>query len=198
MTDVREQRADARRNAAAILDAALVCLVRDPEANINDIARQARVGRVTVYGHFGSRAELVRSVFARTIEDFGRTLDTVELAGDPRAALARLVASCWPVVSRFRPLLRAARRIPGARTAHRETMDRIADFVRSGRIAGAFRSDLPLAWLVATFDTVVHGAADEVAAGRLASGDAARLITATVLAAYTPPGIPVPVVDQAL
>ena len=34
----REKRADARRNVEAILEAALACLIRDPEANIGDIA----------------------------------------------------------------------------------------------------------------------------------------------------------------
>ena len=51
-TAPRAQRADARRNIAAILDAATDCLARDPEMSIADIAAAAGVGRITLYGHF--------------------------------------------------------------------------------------------------------------------------------------------------
>jgi AcrR family transcriptional regulator len=67
-TPARGRRADARRNINAILDAALTCLSRDPDVSIGEIAKTAGVGRVTLYGHFASRTELVDAVFARTIE----------------------------------------------------------------------------------------------------------------------------------
>jgi hypothetical protein len=40
--------------------------------------------------------------------------------------------------------------------------------------------------------SVMHGAADEINAGRLTPDKAAEYITATVLAAFTPPGERVP------
>lgn len=55
----RPQRADARRNTASILDAAVLCLTRNPDASVAEIAKAASVGRVTLYGHFKTRAELV-------------------------------------------------------------------------------------------------------------------------------------------
>jgi len=64
----RTQRADARRNVAAILDAATDCLARDPDTSIARIAAAAGVGRITLYGHFSTRAELVDAVLALTIE----------------------------------------------------------------------------------------------------------------------------------
>ena len=67
-TAPRAQRADARRNVAAILDAATDCLARDPETSVADIAAAAGVGRITLYGHFKTRAELVDAVLARTIQ----------------------------------------------------------------------------------------------------------------------------------
>jgi hypothetical protein len=41
--------------------------------------------------------------------------------------------------------------------------------------------------------SLMHAAADDCTAGRLDPGDAARILTATLLAAFTPPGTSVPV-----
>src|SRR4051794_17223520 len=85
------KRADARRNIAAILDAATDCLARDPDSSINDIAQAAGVGRVTLYGHFESRAALVSQVVQRAIAQSEESLGAVDLTGDPREALGRLL-----------------------------------------------------------------------------------------------------------
>jgi AcrR family transcriptional regulator len=191
----RRQRADARRNVAAILDAALACLARDPDASVGDIAKAAGVGRVTLYGHFPTRADLIDAVFARTVAEADEALKTVDLTGDPRAALARLVASSWQIVNRHRALLRAAQRTVGQdriRAHHEAPLRRVEALIRRGRREGAFRTDQPTSWLVATFFNVLHGAADEISAGRLGERAAGRSIVATLLAAFTAPGRRVP------
>jgi TetR/AcrR family transcriptional repressor of mexCD-oprJ operon len=193
--DVQDMRADARRSIAAILDAATACLIRDPQASTSAIARAAGVGRVTLYGHFPSRAELVDAVFARTIREADVALDAVGLSGDARAALARLVASSWRIVSTHRAVLLAAEQeLPAERirSHHDRPMARVRALVERGQRDGVFRADLPAEWLVAVFYTVLHGAAGEIEAGRLAVDDAADAITATLLAAYTQPGDAVP------
>src|SRR5690348_8100542 len=94
----KAQRADARRNIAAILDAATDCLARDPEVSIADIAVAAGVGRITLYGHFRTRADLIDAVMVRTVERADAILDATDTSGDPADALARLVASSWRIV----------------------------------------------------------------------------------------------------
>jgi TetR/AcrR family transcriptional repressor of mexCD-oprJ operon len=193
----REKRADARRNITAILDAALACLAQDPDASIAEIAKRAGVGRITLYGHFSTRSELIDAVFTRTIEESDHALDAVDLSGDARQALTRLIESSWQIIHRYRMLLHAAQRsLPPERlrATHDKPMRRLHNLIRRGQDEGAFRTDLSAGWLVATFYNIVHGAADEITAGRLADTDAARSITATLLAAYTPPGAPVPAV----
>jgi AcrR family transcriptional regulator len=74
-------RADARRNREKVLKAARACLARDGlEAQMEEIARRAKVGVGTVYRHFPTKDDLV---FALAGERFDRL---AELA---RAALAR-------------------------------------------------------------------------------------------------------------
>lgn len=187
----RPQRADARRNVAAILDAALECLAQDPQASITDIAKAAGVGRVTLYGHFSSRAALVDAAFGRAVRQASATLEAVDLGGDPRDALTRLIASSWQVIDRHQALLGAAEaELPPdrIRAYHNEPMGRVHALVAAGQDRGAFRGDLPADWLVAVFYAVMHGAAAEIRAGRLGSADAVGVITATLLAAYAPAG----------
>jgi AcrR family transcriptional regulator len=186
----RGKRADARRNITAILDAAATCLSQDPDVSIGEIAKAAGVGRVTLYGHFASRAELVDAVFARTLEQADRALEAVDTTGDPSHALTGLVASSWRIIARFRALLVAAEReLPAERIRahHDQTLRHIRKLVAQGQNDGVFRDDLPASWLVAVFYSTLHTAADEITAGRLRDHDAPQTITATLLSAYTAP-----------
>jgi len=189
-TGPRAQRADARRNVAAILDAATDCLARDPEVSIADIAAAAGVGRITLYGHFKNRAELIDAVMGRSIEHADAILGTVDPAGDPREQLARLAAASWQIVHQFRNILLAAHRelpVERIRGIHDPVLRRVQDLIECGQRTGAFRTDLPMQWLTTTTFSLMHAAAEDAAAGRLDPGDAPRLITATLLGAFTPP-----------
>jgi TetR/AcrR family transcriptional repressor of mexCD-oprJ operon len=197
-TTARIKRADARRNIAAILDAAQECLVADPDASIAEIAQRAGVGRVTLYGHFASRAELVDAVFTRAVEAGHQALNGIDLRGDPHRALARLIAASWQLIHQFRALLQAAENCLPAeriRSAHASPMQRVQALIKRGRREGAFRTDLPVAWMVALYHSAVHGAADEVNAGRLKSADVAALITTSLFGAFTTPGQVVPTLE---
>src|SRR5437879_5508865 len=155
MAAPRAQRADARRNIAAILDAATDCLARDPDMSIAGIAAAAGVGRITLYGHFKTRADLVDAVLVRTVQRADAILDATDTSGDPAGALGRLVASSWQLVHQFRNILLAAQRELPA-----ERIRRVHDppsrpgrcrgpTRRSGRPGGTPRRrwrDLPSGW----------------------------------------------------
>lgn len=183
------KRADAQRSIAAILTAAVECLGRNPEASVSEIAKTAGVGRMTLYGHFPNRTDLVDAAFARAIEDGHAALEAVDLDGDPRQALSRLIDSSWHLVDRSRSLLLAAQGVlpPGRiRALHAGPMQRVERLVQRGQAEGFFRTDLPVSWLVATMHGVMHTAADEINADRLDTAEAAPFITATLLAAFAP------------
>ncbi|MEU9671024.1 TetR/AcrR family transcriptional regulator [Streptomyces bobili] len=189
------KRADALRSIEAIEQAAVECLGRNPEASMSEIARAAGVGRVTLYAHFTSRAEVVDAAMSRAIDRGNEALDAVDLTGDPLNALARYVRAGWHLVDQARALLVAAQKELSAgriRELHAGPAARVETLVARGRAEGAFRTDLPITWLVNVLHTVMHSAAEEIRAGRLTSDRAADHITATVLAAFTPPGQPVP------
>ena len=191
-TETRRRRADAERNIAAILDAALTCLTRDADASIADIAHAAGVGRMTLYGHFSTRAELVDAVLARTVTNAEALLAEVELEGVPAdEALDQLVRSTWRILAQFHSLHAAAQRELGAeriRQRHDHVLGRVLRLIERGQREGAFRAEVPAQWLVAVFHGIVHTAAEEVNAGRLDPADAGELLATTLLAAFCPPG----------
>ena len=187
----RGSRADAQRNVGAILDAARECLSVDPTASMQEVARAAGVGRVTLYSHFGSRAELLDAVFTRVMADADRALADVDLTGDERDALARLVRSSWRLVEQSRLLLFAAQlELPADRIReyHDRPLGRVEALIKRGRRSGAFRTDLPVSWMASVFYSVIHGAAEEINAGRLTAERAPKVIIATLLPAFAPTG----------
>jgi TetR/AcrR family transcriptional regulator, mexCD-oprJ operon repressor len=184
-------RADARRNIARILDAAVDVLGENPTASVGAIAEAAGVGRVTLYGHFASREVLLEAAMQHAIDRGEEQLSQVDLSGDPRAALERLIHSSWQLVVHSQSLLIAAQDSLSPErilALHDKPARRVSELVRRGQDDGVFRSDLPLTWLVGVLHNVMHGAANEINAGRLTARDAPRVISATILAAYTPPG----------
>jgi len=187
----RAQRADARRNVEAIVSAATACLTADPNSSIADIAASAGVGRMTLYGHFKTRSELIDAVLQQTLDESNELLKAIDTSGEPQEAMTRLIDASWQLVHRFGNVLAAAQEeLPPERVhgAHDRVLRRIQTLVERGQRAGTFRNDLPKNWLVSLGVRLMHSAAEDVAAGRLKAADAPTVITRTLFAALTPVG----------
>ncbi|MEV5691784.1 TetR/AcrR family transcriptional regulator [Micromonospora globbae] len=185
------RRADAQQNVAKILDAAVACLSRDAGASVSEIAKAAGVGRVTLYGHFPSREALVEAALTRALAEGEAVLEALDLTGDPHEALKTLITSSWLLVAQWTAVLEAAQEaLPSGKVQelHAKPAQRVDALIRRGQAEGAFRTDLPAEWLTSVLHHVIHGAAIDVAKGRLDRADAARFIAETILAAYTGPG----------
>jgi AcrR family transcriptional regulator len=199
MTDVRRdaaeirttsaaprRRADAERNAEAILDAAARCLSADPHVSMGRIAAEAGVTRVTLYAHVDSREALVEAVLGRALEETVAVLDGLDLdRGSAVEALSRLIASGWEQLDRFHHVFVAAHEAVHSvrvRAQHSGVIDRIDALVRRGLDAGEFRSPLPPSWLVSSLYELNHLAAREVAEARIDRDEAAGLLTTSALA----------------
>ncbi|RFU40921.1 TetR/AcrR family transcriptional regulator [Actinomadura logoneensis] len=177
------RRADAERNIARIVAAARAELSSDPNATVDDIARAAGVGRMTLYGHFRTRPELVEAALTEALEAGAAVLSAVDLAGDARAAMERLLTSSWALVAESSALLVAAEAVLPAeriRRLHDAPAARMADLVRRGQEQGVFRTDMSAAWLVDVAHFILHGAAGQVRTGRLDADDAAGLVTRSI------------------
>jgi AcrR family transcriptional regulator len=185
------RRADAERNIAAILDAALVCFAEDPGATMTQIARAAGVGRVTLYAHFPSRQQLLTAALDRGVAEATAALDASALEGLPAdEAVGMMVRSSWHILDRHRMLFEAAAASLDHRQMRRHhdpVIARLDELVARGQAEGTVRSDVPRSWLVAVVFGTLHTAAAEVNARRLRETDAAETVEATLRSALAPP-----------
>lgn len=185
------RRADAERNHAAIVEAALALFAVRPAATMAEVATAAGVGRVTLYAHFPSRNALLEAVVDRAIaETVAQPLDEAPADAPAGAGIGALVRSSWRALDRFGRLSAMVQRELGPeqlRARHGPVLDEVEQLVARGQADGSLRGDLPTGWLVTTVYSLIHAAADEVDAGRLAPDEAADVLEATLVAALAPP-----------
>ncbi|MBC6445972.1 helix-turn-helix transcriptional regulator [Actinokineospora sp. HBU206404] len=173
------------------MDAAVRCFAEQTQVSMTDIAREAGVGRVTLYGHFPSRERLIEAALERALDDARCVLAAADPDSGPAdEALRRLLRSSWSVLDRYRRLFDSAQRELGStkmREQHDPAMAMVAALIDRGRREGTFRTDLPVDWLVTTVYTLLHAAAEDVNNGRQSAGDVTGLLEATLLQALAPP-----------
>jgi AcrR family transcriptional regulator len=129
-----------------ILDVALVVLGENPDAGMGDVATAAGVVRRTVYGHFPSRLDLIRTLTERAVTEMTAVL-TEANAADAGADVrwVEFVARVWPVAHRYRVLL-ALRRGEFGEAIHGllGPVDQLlADLVQRGQDSDVFAKHLP-------------------------------------------------------
>jgi AcrR family transcriptional regulator len=189
----RRRRADAERNRATVLDAAIRLLGRRPSASTEEIAAEAGVARQTVYAHFASREALIDAVVDRVTAEVLAALDAVDVDSDAAVtALGRWLDACWALLERYPLLLNAT--IPPTTAAqdrgrHLPIAERLSVLLRRGQREGDLDDGLPVDWLVAAIIGLGHAAGQEVAAGRMASGAAGDAFRDSVLRLCRRPGL---------
>ena len=146
-----------------ILDVALDVLGQNPDAGMGEIASAAGVVRRTVYGHFPSRTDLVRSLTQRAAGEIAAVLTEVDAShGTVDAVWADFIARLWPLTSRYRVLLSLRRGEYGAEI-HSLLVPidaTLAELVQRGQDDGVFARHLPADLLSQVAFSTVFAIAD--------------------------------------
>jgi len=185
----KRRRADADRSVAAILDAALEALASDPDSSMSEIARRAGVVRATIYVHFPTRETLLDAVMEYAVGQVAEaTREAEPERGEPVEALARVLRATWRQLAQFHGLLALNTARLSAEELHRRhlpVLDQLEPLIERGQKQGAFRSDLPVSWLLGVTRSIVHTASHEIRAGRLADSQAEDVMISTILGAIS-------------
>jgi AcrR family transcriptional regulator len=185
----RRRRADARRSAAAILDAAVDLLGRTPDAGMEEVAAAAGVARQTVYAHFPSRQALLDAILTHVTGEVATALGTIDLRTEPApVALRRWIDAAWDLLERLPILLGplvGPSGDPGEEVRrHAPITDGLLALVRRGQRAGEFDRRPRPRWLVAVTIAIGHAAAAEVVAGRMTTAEGRSAFATAVLRVY--------------
>ena len=152
-----------------ILDVALEVLGKNPDAGMGDIAAAAGVVRRTVYLHFPSRLDLIRTLTERAVAEMTAILADVNASGaEADAAWAGFIARVWPVAHRYRVLL-ALRRGEYGEAIHGllgPVDELLADLVKRGQDSDVFAQHLPAGIL----SQIAYGAVFAIADNDLPNG----------------------------
>jgi AcrR family transcriptional regulator len=153
-----------------ILDVALDVLGDNPDAGMGEIASAAGVVRRTVYGHFPSRLDLIRTLTERAVTEMTAVLTEVTASAvEADAAWVEFIARLWPVAHRYRVLL-ALRRGEYGEAIHGllgPVDELLAGLVKRGQDGDVFAQHLPAGIL----SQVAYGAVFAIADSDLSNGN---------------------------
>jgi AcrR family transcriptional regulator len=148
-SEVRAQRADARRNVERLIAAAREAFAAEgANAPLDDIARAAGVGSGTLYRHFPTRLALVEAVYRDSVERLCADGERLAAAELPAKALIDWLRGFVMVVSEKRGLAAALSDEGRASAMFAECHGMInatgATLLDRAKNAGAVRPEVPL------------------------------------------------------
>jgi AcrR family transcriptional regulator len=176
----RSARADARRNARRLLDAAAELLAADPLVSLERVATHAHVSRTTLYHHFPSREALLDALTDRSVGEVCAALESARPTEGPAAeAMHRTLIAAWQVVGRYRGLVLINPRRLGRNELRRRlepALEPVRSLIVRGQRSGAFDPKLPPDWLLGLLTDMIHAASSQVSAGTMDSTTAERTL----------------------
>ena len=165
---VPRKRADARRNEAALLDAAAAAFVESGvNVPVRDIAARAGVGLGTIYRHFPTRADLIVAVYRHQVEACAEAGPVLLADRDqPYAALASWIGMFVDFLVTKHGLAEVLRSDAAAfQTLHAYFIDRLVpvarQLVEAAAAAGEIRSDLDASELLRGVGNLCAGAGSD-------------------------------------
>lgn len=175
-TAPRRQRADARQNVGALLEAAKAVFAEaGVDAPVRAIAERAGVGVGTLYRHFPLRSDLISAVFRREIDECVAAADELQAACPPGEALDRWVWRYTQFVAAKQGLAAALHSGDPAYEPLRDYFDThlaptLERLLAAATRSGDVRRDVDASELLGAVATLCHGAGAERMVALLLAG----------------------------
>ncbi|MGK5741072.1 TetR/AcrR family transcriptional regulator [Micromonospora sp. URMC 103] len=162
MSSERPLRADAQRNRRRILEAAdEVFAEHGPQGTTEEVARRAGVAIGTVFRHFPTKAELLRALMKRLLQQVTDDADALVAQGDPRTALLEFFTRLVERTTANRSVvgLLAAEGIEVPLTGALGSLTGVVqELLRRGQRAGGIRPDIRVDEVMALLVSACQGA----------------------------------------
>src|SRR5581483_4471365 len=153
----KPMRADAQRNRARILDAAEdVFAEGGPDASTEEVARRAGVAIGTVFRHFPTKADLLRALMKRLLEQVAADAADRIAHGDPATALFDFFTALVRRTAANRAVVHLLEvQLAGPITA---LSGAVEELLARAQRAGAVRADVRLDEVLALLESLCQGA----------------------------------------
>jgi AcrR family transcriptional regulator len=189
----RGRQAEARRNDAAVLEAARdVFSTQGSGAPVAAVAERAGVGMGSLYRRYGSKAELLQQLCVLAMEQAQAAADEALAAEDPWTGLTGYVSACVELrTGALAPLAGQIKTTPEMLRVYRKGRGRLEEIVARAHRDNSLRADataLDIAWLIEQFS---RRAADAIDAEEEAS-IRARLLAIALDGLRAPRSQPLP------
>jgi AcrR family transcriptional regulator len=182
-------RADAARNVRRILETASRVLADDQGAGMAEVAEAAGLARATLYRHFPSREELVRTILAQAYDEFETVVATARLDEDPPLeALRRLIDGIIEVGDRYRFLLATPPAEPkGEPRRKREDRMRqpVLALIERAERRGELGSELTPLWATQTLAALIDAALHAINDGQMTPAEATAVVYRTFTVGFS-------------
>lgn len=181
---VDHRRAIADRNRTAILDATERLLAQRSALSMAAVAAEAGVSRPTLYAHFKTLADILEAAVRRAVERSIAAITATEPdVGSADQALGRMLEASWSHLATLDALARgAAEHLPAEHLhrSHAPLMALTVEVIERGQREGTFRTDLPAAWLVTVYYSLIHGADDLTRSHDMGRSDVLAMLKTTI------------------
>lgn len=172
-----KEHAKIAQSRAAIEEAGIDVLLRNPDAGMSEIALAAGVGRATLYRHFDSRKSLIQALAIKCLEDTDVLTTPLKALGlEGKRAIDATIDVLMPMASRYRFLMSLWNIASDDRKTnqiYQRQLDEFSQFVQQAQEAGEFSSELSVTWIVWSFDALLNSAWHLVELGEMTPADAA-------------------------
>ncbi len=155
---------DARiqKSQAAIIKAGMQLLSKNSEASLSDIAREAGVGRTTLYRLYDTKEKLIKAIAIHCLDSFERA--TEQLESEAKSALHAfhlMFKAIFPLSAEMEFLMKLGdleEGDPEVFAIYRRQANDIAELVKGAQAEGSMSKDIPIAWVVNLVEGLLYTA----------------------------------------
>lgn len=172
-----------------LLDDVARAWVREPGAPLARVAELSGVGRATLYRHFTSRDDLMRTLALRSIEAIDEACAGLESEVPTAVAYVEaMFQRLTPLGHRYHFLSREGALLEDRRIARelRRQHAELGELVDALRAEGACAPAAPRDWVIASMDALIYAAWTTASQANVPTEDVARWAARTLLRGIAP------------